>query len=89
MWLNRFAKVHQLEEDGSTFPSERFDLLPLDRVIERNKTTTFYTAVMGKLTSVSNIVIKPVEDYDQIRDVPMREIVIENQQYVTRFKYTN
>ncbi|KAI3941962.1 hypothetical protein MKW98_009172 [Papaver atlanticum] len=78
LWLNKYAKIQRLEVDASTFPTEIFTFLPLELVPGRKDNNQFYTNVIGRLHSISNIVIKQVEEHDGTKDVNMREIYITN-----------
>ncbi|KAI3869496.1 hypothetical protein MKW92_044846 [Papaver armeniacum] len=68
MWLNKYAKIQRLEVDASTFPTEVFTFLPLELVPGRKKNNQFYTNVIGRFHSMSNIVIKQVEEHDETKD---------------------
>ncbi|XP_026433687.1 uncharacterized protein LOC113331150 isoform X2 [Papaver somniferum] len=76
MWLNKYAKIQQLEVDASTFPIERFTFLPLEMVPGRKNENHFYTNVIGRLHSISNVVGKQVEERGETKEVNMREIYI-------------
>ncbi|RZC59240.1 hypothetical protein C5167_006542 [Papaver somniferum] len=78
MWLNKYTKIQRLEVDASTFPTKIFTFLPLELVPGRKNDNQFYTNVIGRLHSISNIVIKKVEEHDGTKDVNMREIYITN-----------
>ncbi|KAI3913523.1 hypothetical protein MKW92_030775 [Papaver armeniacum] len=67
MWLNKYANIQQLEVDASTFPTEVFTFFPLELVPGRKNNNQFYTNVIGRLHSMSNIVIKQVEEHDETK----------------------
>ncbi|KAI3868944.1 hypothetical protein MKX03_003315 [Papaver bracteatum] len=73
-----FSKVEHLKVDLSTFPQEIFSFLAMENIGTRKNDTTYYTAVIGRLNSVSNVVMKSVEEFEKVSDVLMREIMIEN-----------
>ncbi|KAI3851347.1 hypothetical protein MKX03_006693, partial [Papaver bracteatum] len=56
MLLGRFSKVQQLDVDISTFPKQTFSFLELDNLPTRKNNNTYYTYVIGRLSSVSNTV---------------------------------
>ncbi|KAI3900035.1 hypothetical protein MKW98_000935 [Papaver atlanticum] len=68
MWLNKYGKIQQLEVDASTFPIERFTLLPLEMVPGRINNKHFYT----NCTQIYNTVVKQVEERDETNKVNMR-----------------
>ncbi|KAI3895861.1 hypothetical protein MKW98_025652 [Papaver atlanticum] len=74
-----FTKVEHLKVGLPTFPQEIFSFLALENVGTRKNDATYYTAVIGRLNSVSNVVTKSVEEFDKSSDVLMREIIIENE----------
>ncbi|KAI3936359.1 hypothetical protein MKW92_026733 [Papaver armeniacum] len=67
MWLNKYAKIQQLEVDASTFPPEIFTFLPMEMVPGRKNDNHFYTNVIGRLHSISNTVVKQVEEQGETK----------------------
>ncbi|XP_026441973.1 uncharacterized protein LOC113341224 [Papaver somniferum] len=83
MWLNRFTKVEHMKVDHSNFPQEIFSFIALENIGTRKNVTTYYTAVIERLSSLSNVVKKSVEEFKKVSDVLMREIMIENERGAT------